>query len=73
MGSTYNLANHGERLVLADKIKDIFLISFKLRLNESVFYCLMIGICVEVCIFYRTPIKMVQILTLYFTCDPFCR
>ena len=37
LGSTYTLADHGEQSILADKIKDIFLITFKLRLDKGVF------------------------------------
>lgn len=47
MCSAYTLANHGKQSIIADKIKDIFLITFELRLDKGVFGCLMIGICVE--------------------------
>lgn len=70
MGIAGALANHDERLILT-RVRIYFLIARELRLDDSVFYCLMICLCVEVCVFYCAPIKMVRTFTLYFICDPF--
>nr|DAO07558.1 MAG TPA: hypothetical protein [Caudoviricetes sp.] len=55
-GSTVACAHKVERLIITSQFKKIFLIPFKLRLNEGIFGCLVIGIGIKVSIFCNTSI-----------------